>query len=148
MEAKKMFWSCYNFFCEGNGMNTRFWEDHWLSEQPLSLIFPRLFSISLNLDITVNKAFASGIKNLKFRRVIVGQKNEQWLQLCGVCDAMTLSNDPNKLWWKLSESGVFTVKSLYRVLQNYGVVPYNFMWEIKMAMRVKTFLWLVLKGKF
>jgi hypothetical protein len=28
----------------------------------------------------------------------------------------------------------------------YGVVPYRFMWKIKIPMRVKTFLWFVLKG--
>jgi hypothetical protein len=73
--GKKMFWS----FCRivvGNGMNTRFWEDHWINDQPLSLVFPRLFSISLNHEITVSKAFAMGIMNLKFRRVIVGKKKK------------------------------------------------------------------------
>jgi hypothetical protein len=142
MEAKKLFWP----FCRivvGNGMNTRFWEDHWINDQPLSLVFPRLFSISLNHEITVSKAFAMGIRNLKFRRVIVGQKREQWIQMCVVCDVVTLSNDPDKLWWKLSKSGAFTVKSLYMALQNYGVVPYNFIWKIKIPARVKTFLWLM-----
>jgi hypothetical protein len=73
MEAKKMFWP----FCRimvGNEMNTRFWEDHWINDQPLSLVFPKVFSISLNHEITVSKAFAMGIRNLKFRRVIVGKK--------------------------------------------------------------------------
>jgi hypothetical protein len=37
------------------------------------------------------------------------------------------------------------VKSMYRALQNYGVVPYKFMWKIKIPMRVKTFIWLILK---
>jgi hypothetical protein len=79
MEAKKMFWP----FCRimvGNEMNTRFWEDHWINDQPLSLVFPKVFSISLNHEITVSKAFSMGIKNLKFRRVIVGKKKTNGLE--------------------------------------------------------------------
>jgi hypothetical protein len=103
--GEKMFCSCCRIVA-GNGMSTRFWEDRWINDPPISC-FPRLSSISLNVYITVNKDFAIGIRNLKFRREIVWQKKDQWLQLCDFSDVVTLSNDPDKIWWKLSR--VFTV---------------------------------------
>jgi hypothetical protein len=30
----------------GNGVNTRFWKDKWLGDIPLSILFPRLYSLS------------------------------------------------------------------------------------------------------
>jgi hypothetical protein len=86
-----------------------------------------------------------GVRGLRFRRAHVGARREQWLGLCNRCANIVLSNEPDMLSWKLTGTGVFTVKSMYLALQNYGVVPYKFMWKIKIPMRVKTFLWLILK---
>jgi hypothetical protein len=84
--------------------------------------FSRLYSDSLNQDITASKTFSTGVKNLRFRRAMVGQRKEQLLRMCGVCGDVNLSKDPDKLSCKLSDTGVFTVRSFYRALKNYGVV--------------------------
>ncbi|MCH92063.1 putative non-LTR retroelement reverse transcriptase related, partial [Trifolium medium] len=39
----------------GNGNNIRFWKDTWLDAEPLCHAFPRLFSMSIQPDCTVNQ---------------------------------------------------------------------------------------------
>ena len=49
------------------------------------------------------------------------------------------------LKWKLTHTGEFSVKSFYSLMQSGRVVPYRFLWKVKIPLRVRTFLWLVLK---
>ncbi|KAK2452096.1 hypothetical protein QL285_011091 [Trifolium repens] len=38
----------------GNGRNTRFWQDIWIDSRPIREVFPRLHSMSNQLDCTVH----------------------------------------------------------------------------------------------
>jgi hypothetical protein len=60
-------------------------------------------------------------------------------------EGVILNNEPDKLVWKLTNTGEFSVKSLYLAMQCNEVVPYKFMWKVKIPLRIKTFLWLMLK---
>jgi hypothetical protein len=53
--------------------------------------------------------------------------------------------EEDKLIWLLSSSKLFSVKYFYVAMQNYGAVPFNFMWKMEIPVRVKTFMWLILK---
>ena len=144
MEVKPLFWPCCTVMV-GNGEKTSFWEDHWVGDMPLAKQFPRLFSISLNKLETVKNVFANGMNSLRFRRTRVGELGTQWAEMFRLLDRVALTETPDKLRWKLTESGVFSVKSLYLAMQVRNTVPYRFMWKVKIPLRVKTFLWLVLK---
>ncbi|GAU33382.1 hypothetical protein TSUD_365080 [Trifolium subterraneum] len=39
----------------GNGGSTRFWLDHWVGVAPLKEVFPRLYSIYLQMDLTIQE---------------------------------------------------------------------------------------------
>jgi hypothetical protein len=65
IDVKGLFWP-YIRIVVGNSVKTRFWEDVWLKDDSLANIFLRLYSISLNLNITVANAFVLGIANLRF----------------------------------------------------------------------------------
>jgi hypothetical protein len=60
-------------------------------------------------------------------------------------ERVNLNNEPDRLIWKLTNSGAFSVKSFYLAMQFNEVVPYKFMWKVKIPLRIKTFLWLMLK---
>jgi hypothetical protein len=105
MEAKKFFWPCCKIIV-GNGESTRFWEDHWLQDQPLSETFPNLYLVSLDQNITVRKVSLMGVRGLRFRRAHVGARREQWMGLCNLCANIVLSNEPDRLSWKLTCTGV------------------------------------------
>jgi hypothetical protein len=145
MDVKRLFWPCIKIKI-GDGTRTRFWEDAWIKDDSLAKAFPRLYSISLNLNITVATVFNMGMANLRFRRALVGEKLALWNELKEICSNVTLDpSQDDKLVWTLSKSGVFSVKSFYLAMQSCGVVPYKFLWQVKIPLRVKTFLWMVLK---
>jgi hypothetical protein len=65
----------------GDGSKTSFWEDHWIGSSCLSKIFPRLFLVSMNRNAKVKEVFGVGVEMLRFRRVMVGELREQWVNL-------------------------------------------------------------------
>jgi hypothetical protein len=56
-----------------------------------------------------------------------------------------LINEPDRLIWELTSSGSFSVKYFYLEMQFNEVVPYKFMWKVKIPLRIKNCLWLILK---
>jgi hypothetical protein len=111
MDVKRLFWPCIKIKI-GDGTRTRFWEDAWIKDDSLAKAFPRLYSISLNLNITVATVFNMGVANLRFRRALVGEKLAMWNELKEICSNVTLDpSQDDKLVWTLSKSGVFSVKS-------------------------------------
>jgi hypothetical protein len=133
LEIKHLFLSCCKFQI-GDGRDTSFWEDNWLGDFTLSTSFPRLFAISSDPKITVRKAYDVGLNNMKFRRAMVGVRMELWSKLKELCGQMTFSETQDRLSWLLTESGQFTTKSFYLALQNFGAVPYKFLWKVKIPL--------------
>jgi len=39
----------------GNGKSIKFWEDRWVGAEPLKFKFPRLFSLSVKKDASLNR---------------------------------------------------------------------------------------------
>lgn len=64
-------------------------------------------------------------------------------------DAMALTNRQDEVRWRWTRSEVFSVKSLYLFLQDGGVVVkrYDRTWKMRSLLKVKIFVWLVLKNK-
>jgi hypothetical protein len=48
--------------------------------------------------------------------------------------------------WSLQASGVYTVKSMYAVLINNGVRVSQDIWQTKLPMKIKIFMWYLKKG--
>ena len=60
---------------------------------------------------------------------------------------VNLSDVPDTLQWKLSRSGVFSVKSMYADLINTGTIPRTVhIWKVKVPLKIKVFMWFVHKG--
>ncbi|GKE06580.1 hypothetical protein Tco_1398598 [Tanacetum coccineum] len=86
----------------GNGEGTSFWEDCWVSDLPLSHLYPRMFMLELEKHVTVatklkdsslclsfRRAPRSGIEADQFRllsdsvaHVILPQINDRWVSIC------------------------------------------------------------------
>lgn len=61
-----------------------------------------------------------------------------------VCGSVRLSDRKDGLFWKLEARGRFSVGSLYRLLKRSQIqFPYSFLWNIKVPLKIKVFLWLV-----
>ena len=93
----------------------------------------------------MKEVIEGGEESLRFRRVLVGNLHMQWTQLMRSLVGVTLRDEADRLRWNVTSSGNFSVKSFYLAMQLSNLVPYKFLWKVKIPLRVKTFLWLVLK---
>jgi zinc-binding in reverse transcriptase len=51
--------------------------------------------------------------------------------------------------WSLDTKGIFLVRSMYLFFMNGGCINYsmNYLWELKLSLKVRCFLWLVVQNK-
>jgi len=147
LNVKDMFYK----FCRkkvGNGSSTSFWENMWCGDFTVADKFPRLFNLALNKEISVDKVLSSDFNALSFRRRIVGDLGNMFEALKSLCCQTTLTVDDDRVHWTLGKKG-FTVNSLYKMNRsNSMLVPYRFLWKIRLPNKIKVFLWLVLKIEF
>ncbi|GJZ68458.1 hypothetical protein Tco_0631698 [Tanacetum coccineum] len=81
----------------GNGLHTRFWKDSWLVFALYSGLFPRLFALDTEKDISVAGKLQSPLVS-SFRRNVRGGIEEQQLEhLVALLDYVILSNS-NDRW--------------------------------------------------
>jgi hypothetical protein len=100
----------------------------------------------MNQKVTVMEVFQAGVPWRIFRRAMVGELREQWMQMQRMLEQIDLTHEPDNLVWTVTEPGIFSVNYFHSAMQFSRVVPYKFMWKTKIPLWVKTFLWLVLKG--
>jgi hypothetical protein len=117
IRVKNDFFSRGSFKVE-NGTSVHFWEDIWLGNMPLADQYPSLYNIVQRKNVLVADVLSHNPLNIEFWRVLNGNKWNDWLNLCHRLMTVNLSNQQDKFAWKLTKSGVFTVKSIYLDLMN------------------------------
>ena len=129
-------------FTLGNGEGVRFWEDTWLGQQPLSEQYPSLYNIVRFKNVLVANVFQNGHVNIPFRRSLVGDKWNDWLNLVERLMPISLTIEPDSITWNLTPSGVFSVKSLYLEQMNSPARFYKkYIWKLKVPLKIKIFMW-------
>lgn len=72
-----------------------------------------------------------------------GKKNTRRLQ------GVMLTQEEDKIIWKLTPNKQFIVNSFYRALKTQGCVfPQKSMWKTKFPLKVKVLLWLLVKKAY
>jgi hypothetical protein len=117
-----------------------------VNDSPLSVQFPRLYMLSFQKNITVKKAKSEGWEVFQFRRLLYGETLQQWQEVKRLVDDFQLEDEADGVRWKVGSSGKFRVKDLYLQLRAEGSFPQKFLWKIKIPMKVRIFLWEVLKN--
>jgi hypothetical protein len=69
----------------GNGCRTSFWKKFWIGDGPLAMMFPILFDLAIDKDITVNKVLSSNFDALSFRRRMTGNLQGLFDDLVALC---------------------------------------------------------------
>jgi hypothetical protein len=117
MNQKDTFFK-YGSFRVGDGEGTRFWEDLWLGNAPLASQFPNLYAIVNHKNVTVANTITENGLNISFRRNLAGDKWLSWLDLVERLMDIHLTDEKDTFIWKLTESGQYSVRSLYAELLN------------------------------
>ncbi|GJW17162.1 RNA-directed DNA polymerase, eukaryota [Tanacetum coccineum] len=108
----------------GNGMNTSFWNDVWLSESPLKQCFPRLFALKDDKLVSVFDKHNDPSLIESFRRTPRGGIEDYQLHSLAENVAGVILSSQNDRWvWSLESSGLFSVKSA-RVCIDDFFLPY------------------------
>jgi len=84
--------------------------------------------------------------NISFRRNLVGANLRNWHRIVASLQEVNLREEMDVFVWGLNASGSFTVKSMYAALINNGISVSQDIWQIKVPMKIKVFLWYLKKG--
>jgi hypothetical protein len=82
---------------------------------------------------------------IQFRRTLFGETLQQWEELKNMVDRVQLTDEKDTVKWKIGTSGKFRVKDLYLQMRAKGSSPQKFLWKTKVPMKVRIFLWLMIK---
>jgi hypothetical protein len=133
-------------FNVGDGNSTRFWEDVWLGDTPLSEQYPSLYNITRSKNVLVSNVMSYAPLNIGFTRALTHDKWETWIVLVRRLMDVSLSNEPDKFKWRLNTSGIFSVKSMYAdFLNGHTVFLKKYIWRIKVPLKIKIFMWFLYK---
>lgn len=90
-----------------NGNKTLSWKDTWLYSDPLCLLFPDLFKLCEQQNISVYQLI-SGTVNVTFCRWLTVELNFEWNKIIADAAAVILDSGHDIVSWKLENSGTST----------------------------------------
>lgn len=146
-ESQGHFWCSYQEE-SWNGARTLFWEDVWFGKRKLAEVFPRLYDITFSRMVTVRKVVGEGCDSVTFRRTLHGETLAQWEEMKSLVGGVVLNEDNDKLIWILNKKNKFVVKELYMLLKSSPLVGFRGIWKLRMPLKIKIFLWLMIKKKY
>jgi hypothetical protein len=130
-----------------NSEQVRFWEDKWVRNYTFKDRFPSLYAIVRRRNSSVANVMPSLPLNVSFRRALVGWNLANWHNLCALVVHIHLTQDNDVFRWSFHQNGQFSVRSMYLALINNGYIERNkFLWKLKMPLKIKIFMWYLLKG--
>jgi len=124
-----------------DGSQTRFWVDTWLGNKPLKDKFPALFNIVRRKQDSIATILSSANLNVSFRRNLVGRNLDNWRRILASLQHLNLMQERDVFIWGLKSLGIFTVKSMYDALINNGERVSQDIWQTKLPMKIKIFMW-------
>nr|GEZ33144.1 RNA-directed DNA polymerase, eukaryota, reverse transcriptase zinc-binding domain protein [Tanacetum cinerariifolium] len=92
----------------GNGERTLFWNDIWLGEDALKTIYPRLYALELQKDISVAGKMKHSFFSFSFRRLPRGGiESKQYSALSDAISDLILPQMQDRWAWSINASGEF-----------------------------------------
>jgi hypothetical protein len=72
-----------------------------------------------------------------------------WDEVVQLATTICFSNEEDNLIWHFSSNEIYSSQSLYKIINNRGVLPIfvSAVWSLKLPPRIHFFLWLLSKNK-
>lgn len=137
-------------FKVGDGRLCRFWEDCWLQEVPLKILYSNLYKLTRDPYCFVSDCCEEGTWVVDFKRCLSTQDYESWLGLLHMLNGCALTdNKADCVQWALDMKKLFTTKSMYRFLTDRGVNSRvaGIIWKIRVPLKIIFFLWQLSNNK-
>ena len=104
--------------------------------------YPSLYNIVRERHATVSKVSASSPLNISFRWALLDNKLLEWLNLVAKISNVQLVGGSDFFRWKLTKSGLFSVRSMYlHLIDTQPPFLRRTLWKIKIPLKIKIFLW-------
>lgn len=100
----------------------RFWLDVWWGECPLKVSFNNIFKICEQQGETIARLFVNDCWQITFRRKFGPREMMEWDEIQECLNSIELSQNPDRVVWRLEKSGKFTARSLYNHILNPGMI--------------------------
>jgi hypothetical protein len=128
-----------------DGSQTRFWEDLWLGKDPLMVKYLSLYKIVRKKNMSVAQVLSTTPLNVSFRRALVGDSWDKWLELVGNVLMVNLNDCKDSFIWTANKN--FSVKNMYNDIVLREGTPVN-CWarKAKIPLKIKIFLWFLRNG--
>ena len=122
----------------GDGRRVRFWEDHWFGNSSLAIQFWPLYVLVNEQGKTVTDAWDGTTLKFSFRRTVSPLLINMWDEIISIAESVVFSNDPDSIVWKFTSNGIYSVQSLYAVINFRGVKPVHSpaIWGLRIPPRV------------
>jgi hypothetical protein len=95
-----------------NGMSVSFWMDSWLEKKHLCTIYPILFDMCADKNISVHKVWSEGWV-VHFQVIPQGIIRNQWYELAAKLNRIPLNNNKDLPLWSWTANNIFSVKFVY-----------------------------------
>nr|GEW57988.1 RNA-directed DNA polymerase, eukaryota, reverse transcriptase zinc-binding domain protein [Tanacetum cinerariifolium] len=128
----------------GNGLNTIFWPDTWISNLPLSIWFPYIFALERTKAVSVAIKRGASSLNASFRRQVRdGVESHQWSELNSLLGSFIFSPSSDRWSCDLNVEGMFRVKDILSVLDDLFLPSSNeaTRWANYVLIKVNVFAW-------
>ncbi|RVW89101.1 putative ribonuclease H protein [Vitis vinifera] len=141
-------------FSVGNGRRVKFWNDNWCGNFSLSNLFPSLYAFASIKEAWLEELWDhsgdEGVWNPSFSRSFNDWEVEEVERLLLTIRGRRLNPLlEDRMLWKETKDGIFSVKSLYSSLASRRDVqfPYSNIWSTCVPTKVSFFAWEAYWGK-
>ncbi|XP_026378874.1 uncharacterized protein LOC113273354 [Papaver somniferum] len=133
----------------GDGASVNIWDDKWVPQLERNL---SSYKIDTNSNLTLVKDLLDPLTLKWNHTIIVGIFPDNIVRK--ICNIGIVIGKPDKLRWLITNSGIFSVKSMYNKLNgrtenlhNLGQPDYfwSHLWKLNVSQRIKNFGWKFLK---
>ncbi|MCI05671.1 putative ribonuclease H protein, partial [Trifolium medium] len=145
----------------GDGNSIGFWKEKWLGDVPFRELFPNLFIKEVDHNVVVAKRLvgnrADRSWNWQWNSDLTSHEEGDLLYLQQLLLEVEVLEDRTHNWrWKPDNSGMFSVKSTYSLLQNGRTMreintnmltSLQQLWKNDIPSKVGVFGWRLLLGK-
>ncbi|XP_071704786.1 uncharacterized protein [Rutidosis leptorrhynchoides] len=113
----------------GDGGRTSFWREHWIGADKLCKLFPRLYRLESNQEVSVRYRAASESQGAEWcwnwLRSPSGRAVGELHSLTNLLSSVTINRNSSDKWkWVLSSNGLFTVKKLATLIDEHLLSPF------------------------
>jgi hypothetical protein len=87
---------------------------------------------------TVTDAWDGTTLKFSFRRTVSPLLINMWDEIISIAESVVFSNDPDSIVWKFTSNGIYSVQSLYAVINFRRVKPVHSpaIWGLRIPPRV------------